>query len=119
MSSSWAFNVKNGKIIDELNRRVVFHGVNVVEKVGEHLPSRTSYNVENSMVKEDAVFLQSLGMNVMRLGVMWPAVMPSEGYVNTTYLAEVKALMEDMYDQGGIYTLVDMHQVRRETTIRR
>ena len=42
---------------------------------------------------------------------MWPAVTPnaSKGVVNTTYLGEIKTMIESLAAKG-VYTLVDMHQ---------
>eukprot|EP00618_Florenciella_parvula_P019064 CAMPEP_0119520814 /NCGR_PEP_ID=MMETSP1344-20130328/36723_1 /TAXON_ID=236787 /ORGANISM="Florenciella parvula, Strain CCMP2471" /LENGTH=227 /DNA_ID=CAMNT_0007558739 /DNA_START=56 /DNA_END=736 /DNA_ORIENTATION=- len=109
VSIAQSFTVDNGVIVDETGRRRVFHGVNAVEKVGDFIPSTGEFNTVNSLNDEDASLLQSWGMNVIRLGVMWPAVTPSKGVVNTTYLGEIKTMIESMAAKG-IYTLVDMHQ---------
>ena len=61
------------------------------------------------MVTEDFKDLQRWGFNVMRLGVMWPGVMPSENVMNTTYLETMSKLVTQM-GEYGIYTIVDCHQ---------
>jgi endoglycosylceramidase len=49
-------------------------------------------------------------MNVVRLGVLWQAVVPhADGQVNHEYLANVSKLVT-MLGEHGIYTLIDMHQ---------
>jgi endoglycosylceramidase len=53
--------------------------------------------------------LQGLGLNMVRLGVMWAAVEPVQGQFNYTYLTQARALV-DMLGANGIVTLVDMHQ---------
>src|SRR3990167_2706406 len=47
--------------------------------------------------------------NVVRLGVMWPGVMPTSGTVNATYLQVMRGIV-DMLGARGIYTIVDLHQ---------
>jgi hypothetical protein len=39
---------------------------------------------------KDMELLQGLGFNAVRLGVLWQAVEPAQGMINTTYLARVK-----------------------------
>jgi len=53
--------------------------------------------------------LQSWGMNVVRLGMMWPGVEPTPGSYNQTYLKVMRELVEDLY-RRGIYTIIDFHQ---------
>ena len=68
-----------------------------------------AFDTARSLGRDDAARLQSWGFNVVRLGVMWPAVMPAEGVVNTTYLDEVRSMIE-MLHEFGVETLVDLHQ---------
>lgn len=64
-------------LLDALGRTLVFHGVNAVEKEAPFLPTSGAFNTRNSLTPEDAAMLQGWGMNVVRLGVMWPAVTPA------------------------------------------
>ena len=97
-------------IVDEEGRARFFHGVNAVEKVGEYLPSRGSWDPRNSLNERDAADLASWGLNVVRLGVMWPGTFPANAsWVNATYLASVKSMIE-MLHARGVWTLVDLHQ---------
>lgn len=98
-----------GMYVDEHGARRMFHGVNVVSKLHPFLPSDGAFDWEHSMGEQDMQFLQSIGMNVVRLGVMWTAVMPSPGVVNTTYLTQVTALIRKLWSHE-IYTIVDAHQ---------
>ena len=61
------------------------------------------------MAEEDFVLMEELGMNVLRLGVMWPGVEPLEGHYNETYLDQIEEIV-NLGSQHGIYTLLDMHQ---------
>lgn len=58
--------------LDEANRTHTFHGVNVVYKAYPWHPQLEGFNPFMSLSEADAKTLQSWGMNVIRLGVMWP-----------------------------------------------
>eukprot|EP00285_Hemiselmis_virescens_P014172 CAMPEP_0173380962 /NCGR_PEP_ID=MMETSP1356-20130122/3497_1 /TAXON_ID=77927 ORGANISM="Hemiselmis virescens, Strain PCC157" /NCGR_SAMPLE_ID=MMETSP1356 /ASSEMBLY_ACC=CAM_ASM_000847 /LENGTH=397 /DNA_ID=CAMNT_0014334687 /DNA_START=1 /DNA_END=1190 /DNA_ORIENTATION=- len=94
---------------DEEGRERVFHGVNAVVKGPPWLPTSGAFNLNTSLGADDFSFLQDLGVNVIRLGVMWAGVEPVRGQYNTTYLKQAKALAAEAA-QYGIYTLIDMHQ---------
>jgi endoglycosylceramidase len=110
---SFSIDSRSQQIIDECSRARLFHGVNAVEKLPPYLPALESSTGElydpNVLGVSDAELLQSWGMNVVRLGVLWAGVMPEEGVVNMTYLADVKTMIETLASKG-IYTLVDAHQ---------
>ncbi len=57
----------------------------------------------------DAAVFQALGLNVIRLGVMWPGVQPAAGVWDDAYLGAMKHLV-DTAANFGIYTLVEFHQ---------
>ena len=96
-------------IVDELGRARVFHGVNAVEKLGSFLPSSGAFDLARSLGRDDAALLRGWGLNVVRLGVMWPATMPAEGVVNATYLSLAREMIEALAE-FGVATIVDLHQ---------
>ena len=94
---------------DSEGRQLIFHGVNVVYKVAPFIPSNGEFTPDTSLDAEDIADLQSWGMNLVRLGVMWEAVESSPGVYNDAYLDEVEDLINRLGEKG-IYTLVDAHQ---------
>lgn len=100
--------------IDEQGRVRIFHGVNAVYKIDPWYPQLDGFNTNVSLSVQDAELLASWGFNVVRLGVMWHPVEPTEGQYNTTYLAVMRKL-SDMLGQHGIYTLVDSHEVQLQS----
>ncbi len=62
-----------------------------------------------SLTDKDFQTLQSLGMNLIRLGVMWPGVEPQRGQYDSAYLDTVEEIVRNSA-KYGIYVLVDMHQ---------
>eukprot|EP00667_Euglena_gracilis_P004147 EG_transcript_4162 len=106
---AYRVNTDTGRLTDHLGREVYFHGVNVVVKGPPWLPETDIFHPTMSFSEEDAQTLQSLGMNVVRLGVMWPGIEPIEGSYDTDYLERVKKIVQ-LAAAHGIHTLVDMHQ---------
>lgn len=53
--------------------------------------------------------LKQTGLNVIRLGVMWPGVEPQRGKYNDTYLQVMKNLISKL-SQHNIFVLIDFHQ---------
>lgn len=104
----------SGLMVDTDGNYRIFHGVNVVEKLSPFLPPTEEFDVLRSLSTQDLDYLESWGMNVVRLGVLWQAVVPTadaagHGVVDLAYLASVKALIRQLADRG-IYTIVDAHQ---------
>eukprot|EP00931_Biecheleriopsis_adriatica_P023946 TRINITY_DN15012_c0_g1_i2.p1 TRINITY_DN15012_c0_g1~~TRINITY_DN15012_c0_g1_i2.p1 ORF type:complete len:685 (+),score=124.34 TRINITY_DN15012_c0_g1_i2:75-2129(+) len=95
--------------VDSLGRERIFHGTNAIAKGPPWVPDSRSFSNDISMSAEDFVWMQKLGLNLLRLGVMWPGYEPERGSYNETYLDEVDRIVRLAADHG-IYTLLDMHQ---------
>eukprot|EP00928_Gymnodinium_smaydae_P041257 TRINITY_DN27933_c0_g1_i3.p1 TRINITY_DN27933_c0_g1~~TRINITY_DN27933_c0_g1_i3.p1 ORF type:complete len:575 (-),score=99.62 TRINITY_DN27933_c0_g1_i3:157-1833(-) len=98
-----------GRFVDRHGRTRFFHGMNVVFKESPWLPPQGKFDANNSLNSEDIALLKAWGFNMVRLGVMWPAVEPQPGQIDTTYLDAVKGLTAKLA-KSGVYTLVDLHQ---------
>ena len=68
--------------VDEHGRERIFHGTNVITKGRPWYPTRDGYDAFTSLVREDFELMQSVGINSIRLGVMWPGVEPHRGVYN-------------------------------------
>ena len=96
--------------VDTADGRVrVFHGVNAVQKAPPWHPVVDRFDPSSSLAPQDISDLRAWGLNVVRLGVMWPGVMPAPGQVNHTYLGVMRQLVDDLH-AAGINTIVDYHQ---------
>ena len=104
------FRVINNRILDETNRECFFHGLNVIYKSEPYLPPTDIFNANISYSKQDMQLLNSLGQNIIRLGVMWPGVEPIKGEYNITYLNLASKIISDSYNNYNICTLIDNHQ---------
>ena len=96
-------------LIDANGRERIFHGTNAVVKGPPWVPDHRSFSVDISMAKEDFEWMQRLGLNVLRLGVLWSGVEPLRGQYNTSYLDELDAVVK-LGAAHGVYTLLDWHQ---------
>eukprot|EP01006_Ploeotia_vitrea_P017907 TRINITY_DN49147_c0_g1_i1.p1 TRINITY_DN49147_c0_g1~~TRINITY_DN49147_c0_g1_i1.p1 ORF type:complete len:506 (-),score=47.68 TRINITY_DN49147_c0_g1_i1:40-1557(-) len=103
------FTVRNGRVKDTQGRERYFHGVNVVYKSPPYHPLLTHFHPNLSFVAEDGKLLQSLGVNVIRLGTMWPGIEPSQGHYNQSYLNALATVLKTC-ETYGIYALMDAHQ---------
>ena len=95
--------------VDRLGRQRIFHGTNAVVKGPPWLPSRDGWDVQTSLVAGDFALMRAAGLNLLRLGVMWPGVEPSRGVYNQTYIELIRQIASEAASYG-IYTLAEMHQ---------
>jgi len=88
---------------------MLFHGTNAVVKGPPWLPDISSFSTDISIAEEDFQWMQKLGLNMLRLGVMWPGVEPTRGHYNESYLDGIERIV-DLAAKHGVWTLLDMHQ---------
>lgn len=90
-------------------RQVIFHGVNAIVKGIPYIPVTEYWDIDISLSDKDHAMLQSLGVNVYRLGSQWKGVEPTAGDYNMTYISKLRKILKSA-ESYGIYTLFDMHQ---------
>jgi endoglycosylceramidase len=90
-------------ITDADGRVAMLHGINMVYKIKPFYPSASGFG------NDDAVFLQSIGFNAVRVGVLWEAVEPQPGVYDDAYLAHIAQTVK-MLARHGIVSLLDFHQ---------
>ncbi|KAJ7545001.1 hypothetical protein O6H91_09G102300 [Diphasiastrum complanatum] len=109
LDAEFHINTDTGRIQDSYGRERVFHGLNVVVKGPPWLPDVDAFDPLHSFCDRDIVLMQSWGMNVVRLAVMWPGVEATEGSINATHLAAMLSIVRKL-NSAGIYTLIEFHQ---------
>jgi len=97
------------RMVDSYGREKIFHGTNSIVKGPPWHPDYETFSSDISMAGRDFDIMNDLGLNLLRLGVMWPGLEPSPGAYNETYLDQLYAIV-DLAWEHGVYTLLDMHQ---------
>ena len=96
-------------IEEDTGRTVIFHGVNAVVKGFPYVPATDAFDIDTSLKEKDHEILADLGVNIYRLGSMWPGAEPTKGSFNSTYVNQLKGIVK-LAEKHGIYTILDMHQ---------
>lgn len=106
-----AISVQSGTLSlqDGCGRQRFFRGANAVTKLFPFVPPTDHFDPATSFSQEDAALIQSMGWNLIRLGTMWPGVMPTSAAINTTYLQALTTL-SSIAASRGVYSLLDAHQ---------
>lgn len=103
------FDSSFDSFVDEDGRHRIFHGVNVVYKSFPWIPKTNEFDPFLSFSEMDMDNLKRWGMNIVRLGAMWPGVEPTKGFYNESYISELSSIVQKL-SKRGIYTLLDFHQ---------
>ena len=88
---------------DRAGRVVQLRGVNEVYKSAPFYPAADGFGAD------DARFLAANGFNVVRLGVMFQALMPAPGVIDRDYIEGIARSVRDLR-RAGIFVLLDFHQ---------
>lgn len=107
--SEYHVDARSGMILDSRGRERIFHGLNVVMKAPPWHPRTDMFDPQLSFADADIAMLRSWGLNVVRLGVMWPGVEPQRGQVNQTYIEIMQTVVQKLR-AAGIVTLLEFHQ---------
>ncbi len=90
-------------LVDKEERVVGMRGVNFVKKFPPVTPAAAGFD------DDDAAFLAAEGFNVVRLGVVFGAVMPQPGRIDAAYVDGI-ARTTRVLARHGLYVLLDFHQ---------
>jgi endoglycosylceramidase len=99
-------------LVDGCGRVRNFRGMNSVNKQVPYYPDPNVFAPDGtSLSPEMAAIWQSLGLNLVRLGVMWSGAVPhARGSVNATYLSVLANLTTSLFVNNGILSMLDAHQ---------
>ena len=90
-------------------RYTIFHGVNVVVKLAPYIPDTETFDPYFSFTDEDIKILKKLGINLVRLGIVWESIEYAEGEYNSTHLEKMSTIVSKL-EENGISVIVDAHQ---------
>ncbi len=95
-------HTSGSRVVDDEERTVILRGYNV-EALLEY-PDHPSGPLD----EEDAVLMQSSGMNVVRLPLSWSLIEPTRGQFSADYLDRIVAAVQ-LLNRHGLYVIPDMH----------
>lgn len=90
-------------LVDRTGRVVILRGTNVVAKWGPFAPAGIGFD------RDDVAFLAAEGTTIVRVGVVFAALMPEPGRVDHVYV-DALADTVDALSRRGILVLLDFHQ---------
>ena len=90
-------------------RYSIFHGVNVVVKLPPYIPDTENFDPYFSFTDEDITILKRLGINLVRLGIIWESIEYQEEKYNSTHLEKMSKIVSKL-EENGITVIIDAHQ---------
>ena len=97
------------RFLDEFGRERFFHGTNAVQKSFPWYPPSDNSTGDVPYNEATFDFFKEYGLNIIRLGTMWPGIEPTRGSFNQSYIDEIKKLIDEA-GKRDIFTMADMHQ---------
>ena len=107
--------IKDKWYVDEDDRVILFHGINAVQKSFPWYPDNTGTVNDHCRDHCDMTnrtqlaYLKKWGLNVVRLGFMWPGLYPDKGNLNESYARKMVEIVNTL-EEFGIYVIIDLHQ---------
>jgi endoglycosylceramidase len=97
-----------GTIVDAQGRTIVLRGVNA--RADSFFDDNAQLVPLPSFTADDCQLIsEQLGANQLRLPINWSLLEPTQGTLDSSYVAAILALAAGCM-QVGVYTLVDLHQ---------
>jgi len=97
--------MRGSELVDGAGRVVLLHGMNSVNKSAPFI----SLLSDGNLGPADRAYLRTAGLNAIRLGVSYAALMPQPGVIDDDYLDQVVAVV-DTLSGDGFWVQLDFHQ---------
>ena len=98
----------DSRIVDDRDREVLLRGVNITS-LGEYWQGSAAHPPTQATTDADWDAMAARGLQVVRLIVHWSLLEPERGQLDTDYLDQIEAYVEQAAAHG-MYTVIDMHQ---------
>lgn len=97
--------MRGADLVDAEGRVVLIHGMNSVKKDAPYISP-----LESGWLGDlEREYLRNSGLNAVRLGVAYSAIMPQPGVIDQDYLDRVVEVV-DQLSQDGFWVQLDFHQ---------
>jgi len=107
--TSYKLDKTKNFFLDSENRYTLFHGVNVVVKLPPYIPNTEEFDPYMSFTDYDIEILKRLGINLVRLGIIWESIEKKEGEYDMEHLEKMSEIVYKL-EKNGIAVLIDAHQ---------
>ena len=107
--SCYSFDSTKSFVRLDDGRYSIFHGVNVVVKLPPFIPDTETFDPYFSFTEADITILKRLGINLVRLGIIWESIEYAEGEYNSTHLEKMSTIVSKL-EENGITVIIDAHQ---------
>ena len=107
--SPYYFDTTNFFVRLDDGRYTIFHGVNVVVKLPPFIPDTEKFDPYFSFTDEDIAIIKRLGINLVRLGIIWESIEYAKGQYNSTHLEKMSTIVSKL-EENGITVIIDAHQ---------
>ena len=109
INNCFKLDTSHNFIIDSHGRYKLFHGVNVVVKIPPYIPNTNTFDPYFSFTDKDIQILKNLGMNLVRLGIIWESIEKEEGKYDYEHLDKMAEIVNKL-EKEGIAVIIDAHQ---------
>ena len=109
LASNYKVNPSTLFFVDQYNRSLLFHGVNVVYKFPPYYPILDTFDPVNSLCDQDYQNLREWGLNSIRLYISWEGTEQVRGQYNETYMSIVQNITRTAA-KYNISVILDAHQ---------
>lgn len=105
-----AFATDGRRILDEQGRERFVHGINLVDKgPADATGAHRAEDFRGAWTGQDLAHLRELGLDTLRLGVIWAALEPQPGRLQEEYLDWIGEQL-DLAHEHGLRVVLDAHQ---------
>ena len=107
--SCYSFDSSKTFVLLDDGRYTIFHGINVVVKLPPYIPDTENFDPYFSFTDEDIKILKRLGINLVRLGIIWESIEYQEEKYNSTHLEKMSKIVSKL-EENDITVIIDAHQ---------
>lgn len=110
-SSKPIINTNKTNFIDRSNRLILFHGISLLQSEPSFMynQNENEFNTLDSLSNIDIQFLIDMGINLIKIGIVWEDFETKENEFNFKYIDYIESIINRL-GEAGIFTYLVNHQ---------
>lgn len=110
-SSKPIINTSKTNFIDRSNRLIIFHGISLLQSEPSFMynQNENEFNTLDSLSNIDIQFLIDMGINLIKIGIVWEDFETKENEFNFKYIDYIESIINRL-GEAGIFTYLVNHQ---------